>query len=126
MAKQANQTFREVRMKSLFGLFINIAVTLFPIGHEALAARGDLEEGKTLYMKHCAVCHGPQGKGDGYLRFDPPVADLTSPAIQKKSDFDLWRKIHEGVSNTAMGDWRWTLSDAEAAHLLTYVRSFSH
>ena len=126
MAKLDNQTFSDVRMKLFFGLFISIAVTLFPIAHEALAVRGDLEKGQALYIKHCRVCHGPEGKGDGYLQFDPPVADLASPAIQKKSDFDLWRKIHEGVSKTAMGDWKWTLSDAEAAHVLTYVRSFSH
>ena len=84
-----------------------------------------LKKEKTLYMKHCEVCHGPNGKGDGYLFFDPPVANLTSPEIQKKSDEELWHSVHDGVSNTAMGTWKFVLTDAEISLVLSYVRSLA-
>ena len=110
-------------MKPFFRLFICLAVSLFAITPDALAAERNSEKGKTLYVKHCEVCHGPSGKGDGYLFFDPPVANLTAPEIQKKSDDELWQSVHEGVSNTAMGTWKFVLSDAEISRVLAYVRS---
>ena len=76
-------------------------------------------------MKYCEVCHGPKGKGDGYLFFDPPVANLTSPEIQKKSDDELWHSVHDGVSNTAMGTWKFVLTDAEISLVLAYIRSLA-
>lgn len=30
-----------------------------------LAEQGDAHRGRTLYLKHCKVGHGPEGKGDG-------------------------------------------------------------
>ena len=90
-----------------------------------LAVERDLEGGKALFKKHCVVCHGSEGKGDGYTLFNPPVADLSSPDIQKKTDFELWQSIHDGLPNTAMGTWKWVLSNAEAAHVLAYVRSLA-
>ena len=113
-------------MKFFSGLFIiTLALALSSLEQEAVAVERDLEKGKALYVKHCAVCHGAEGKGDGYTQFDPPVADLTSPDIQKKSDAELWRSVHEGVSNTAMGTWKLVLSDEEIAMVLAYVRSLA-
>ncbi len=100
-----------------------LAAFLFPLG--AQAEERNLKEGKTLYLKHCKVCHGPEGEGDGYTHFNPPVADLTKVPIQKKSDKELWGSIHMGVPNTAMGVWRFVLSDEEIAFVLEYVRSLA-
>ncbi len=80
-------------------------------------------KGKQLYKEHCMVCHGPSGKGDGYRLLNPPPADLTSPSIQEKLDADLLRTIHEGRPNTAMGAWKWALSDEEGRAVVAYVRS---
>ncbi len=92
---------------------------------EALANEGNAHKGKTLYLKHCEICHGPRGKGDGYAHFNPPVADLTNSDIQSISDKELWGSIHKGVPNTAMGMWRFVLSDEDIATVLAYVRSLS-
>ena len=35
-------------------------------------------------MERCIACHGPRGRGDGYVLFTLPVADLTSELVQKK------------------------------------------
>ena len=111
-------------MKCLLGLSIILSLIVFLSPGEVRAAEeGDLKEGRALYLKHCQICHGPEGKGDGYSHFNPPVAALSASKIQRKSDKELWENIHMGVSNTAMGMWRFVLSDQEIARVLVYVRS---
>ncbi len=103
-----------------------ILLLLVTIGNSfisyGMAAQGNLTKGKALYGKYCEKCHGADGTG-GYLKFDPPAADLTAPDIQMRSDYPLWESIHQGVVTRAMGSWKWVLSDEDGAHLLTYVQS---
>jgi mono/diheme cytochrome c family protein len=68
------------------------------------------------------ACHGPLGRGDGYVLFTPPVADLTSEHVQKKLDAEIFRSIHQGRPNTAMGSWRLALSEEEILAVAQYVR----
>ena len=112
-------------MKRLLGLFFVLALVSFLFPGGALAEVRDNDKGKTLYLKHCKICHGQEGKGDGYALFNPPVADLTASKIQKKPDKELWESIHMGVSNTSMGMWRFVLSDEEITLVLGYVRSLA-
>ncbi len=112
-------------MKRLFVVIIGLILVVFLLPCGMFADEGDLKEGRALYLKHCKICHGLEGKGDGYTSFNPPVADLTVPRIQKKSDKELWESIHMGVPNTAMGMWRFVLSDEDIATVLAYVRSLS-
>jgi mono/diheme cytochrome c family protein len=81
----------------------------------------NVARGKKLYEKYCLACHGPQGKGDGYTRFDPPPADLTSNDVLLKPDSRLLKSIHEGRPNTAMGAWKWTLSEEATRDVLAYI-----
>lgn len=85
-------------------------------------------EGKHIYKERCVACHGPFGKGDGYVEFNPQVADLTSERVQKRLDAELFRTIHQGRPNTAMGSWRLALSDEEILAVIQHVRTlrFSH
>ncbi len=92
---------------------------------EPHAAMGDVSKGQALYAKHCAVCHGPEGKGDGTLTFHPPVTDLTSSITQQKSDYELWKTVHRGGSNHVMKTWKWVLSEKDIAMVLAYVRSLA-
>jgi hypothetical protein len=50
------------------------------------------------------------GNGKAYDVTPPPV-DLTSPAVRKKSDAEPTETIHSGEQRTAMGAWKWALSD---------------
>jgi mono/diheme cytochrome c family protein len=88
---------------------------------KALREHYDLQEGKRLYDEYCRFCHGEQGKGKAY-DVTPPPADLTSPTVQKKSNVELAQTIHEGERGTAMGAWKWTLSEKEKQHVLLYIR----
>lgn len=88
---------------------------------KALREHYDLQEGKRLYGEYCRFCHGEQGKGHAF-NVTPPPADLTSPAVQRKSDIELTQTIHEGERGTAMGAWKWALSKEEKQHVLLYIR----
>jgi mono/diheme cytochrome c family protein len=91
----------------------------------ALRAFYDLEEGKRLYGQYCQFCHGERGKGKAYNLVSPPPPDLTAPAVQRKSDADLAKVIHEGEQGTAMGAWKWTLSEREKQNVLLYLRQLA-
>lgn len=59
---------------------------------------GSIAEGKTLWSKHCASCHGKTGKGDGtkaaQLKTEP--GDFTKASFQGQPDGSLFYKISEG------------------------------
>lgn len=112
-------------MKTCAMLFIGLVLVMYLLPVKASAEEGDFNKGKTLYLKYCETCHGPEGKGDGYLLFNSPVADLTSSEIQLKSDKALWKSIHMGRPNTSMGMWRFVLTDEEIHDVLGYVRSLA-
>ena len=81
-------------------------------------------KGKTLFIKHCAGCHGVQGKGDGYKLLGPDPANLTAPATRKKSDRTLLATIHEGKPN--MPSWKGLLSERDIRNVLAYIRTLPH
>ena len=85
----------------------------------------DVLSGRVIYSTICIRCHGVEGKGDGQMTFTPPVADLTSPAIQGKLDARLFKSVHDGKKNTAMGAWREALTDDEIWDVLAYVRTLA-
>jgi mono/diheme cytochrome c family protein len=89
----------------------------------ALGAQGaDASKGKTIYTQVCVQCHGLDGRGNGQVKLVPAPADLTSPRVQSKLDAGLFRSIHEGRKNTAMGAWKYALSDEEIHDVIAYVR----
>lgn len=115
---------RVVLCAALVGLsglgFSNIGVqdlAVFPKG-------GDPVSGREIYVNTCIRCHGIDGKGVLEVKLVPPPADLTSPAVQSRLDGTLFRRIHEGKPNTAMGAWKHSLSDEEIWDVLAYVRTF--
>ena len=60
----------------------------------------DVLSGRVIFSTICVRCHGIDGKGEGQMKFTPPVADLTSPAIQGKLDARLFKSVHDGKPNT--------------------------
>ena len=88
------------------------------------AGERNLSRGKKLYEKYCLACHGPLGRGDGAVRFDPPVADLTSSEVLTKPDSRLLQSIHEGRPNTAMDTWKRVMSEEATRDVLAYILTF--
>jgi mono/diheme cytochrome c family protein len=51
-----------------------------------------IEQGKQLYMKYCASCHGSTGKGDGVVgtMLNPKASDLTQIAKRNDGKFPFY------------------------------------
>ena len=104
---------------ALFGLALWLM-----LGVEGQGQEVSVEKGKGLYQRLCSACHGTAGKEAGYALFDPPPADLKAPATQKKTDEELLGTIRNGHPNTAMGRWKYALSEVEMRDVLAYIRTF--
>lgn len=108
-------------LAGLFGLgFSNLGVKELAV----TARGGDPVSGREIYVNTCIRCHGIDGKGALGIKLVPPPADLTSLTVQSRLDGTLFRRIHEGKPNTAMGAWKHALSDEEIWDVLAYVRTF--
>lgn len=84
------------------------------------------ERGETLYRKHCAFCHGMDGRANtpvGRL-LKPPPRDFTDPVEMARVTFDrMYRGIKEGRSGTAMAAWDTVLTETEIGDLIDYIHS---
>lgn len=93
--------------------------------HNPLSATTEpLESGRKLYLTYCAVCHDPLGRGSG------PVAqgalqpsDLTSPAIQARSDGYIYATIRNG--GPTMPRYAEALTPEERWQIVLYVRTLA-
>ncbi len=83
-----------------------------------------IARGKEFFSIDCALCHGPEGKGNGpiatYLQNKP--ADLTSTAIQALSDGAIFITISSGVPGK-MPALNENLSVRERWDVVNYVRT---
>lgn len=91
---------------------------------------GDLERGAVVFRKSCALCHGPEGKGDGRIKSEPPPRDLTDPkALKTASDWELYQVIAEGGQVLGLAPkmlpWKDMLDERELQDVSAYVRSLA-
>lgn len=90
-----------------------------------------LTEGKALFMKHCAPCHGEGGQGDGQyvaMNLEPAPANLASADFQGKvSDKTIFQSIKSGTAKMGKSNlcppWGHTLSDEEIGWLISFIRT---
>jgi mono/diheme cytochrome c family protein len=91
--------------------------------------------GARLYAKHCAVCHGPDGRGNGPAApsLIPRPTDFTLGQFKYKStapgtaatDADIAKTISDGLPASSMPYWRDLLSEAEIHSVAAYVKAFA-
>ena len=91
--------------------------------------------GARIYAQHCAVCHGPDGRGNGPAApsLVPRPRDFTlgqfkyktTPIGEAPSDADLIKIIADGLPASSMPYWRDLLSEDENRSLVDYIKSFS-
>ena len=83
----------------------------------------NIASGKALFARHCAECHGQEGRGDGKRAFDmdPPPTDLLSAEVSSESDAALFRKITRG--RRPMPGFARQASDDERWQMVLYVRT---
>lgn len=99
------------------------------IGAVALAAIGFLSASATAentaeaaYKAKCAVCHGPDGKGETTTGKAMKVKDFASEDVRKMSDADLSDAISKGKGK--MPPYK-TLTPDQVKDLVGYVRAFA-
>lgn len=119
-----------MRMRNMImGIVLSVALISI-VGSRAIAAQTETDSlsghhasGGEVFARHCAGCHGSEGKGDGYMMLGPDPANLTSPSTTQKSDATLLQTIHEGKPN--MPSWKRLLSEEESRAVLAYIRTLA-
>ncbi len=93
-----------------------------------------LAEGRFVFGRHCAVCHGKWGDGRGEMaatmvprprKFTAGIFKFRStPSGSLPTDADLARTIRGGLFGTSMPAFR-ELSDREVGSVTEYLKTFS-
>ena len=94
-------------------------------GTAATVAAGDAA-GATVYAARCALCHGPQGKGDGpaAAALNPKPRNHTDGTyMNSRTDEDLLTVIRDGKG--AMPKWGGILTEDEIQAALKHVRTLA-
>lgn len=78
--------------------------------------------GETIFKSKCVLCHGADGTGNTPLGKQLQSANLHSPDVQKRSNAELHKIVHDGQTN--MPAFAEQLSDDEITQVIKYVRSF--
>ena len=88
-------------------------------------------QGKQIYTKYCLVCHGEQGKGDGFNAYNltPKPRNFTDTTfMQKTNDERLAKIIRDGGRNSNLSSsmplWGGRLNDKEIEFVVSYLRTF--
>lgn len=112
---------RQFFMMSFFFFLFMLACPLWGFSQEPF---GNPQEGKKLYEKHCALCHGTNGAGDGpdtqFLMVQP--ANFHSLESRSKTDWDLMTIITFGAAFSPMHGWADRLTEEERWDVLRYIR----
>lgn len=85
-------------------------------------------DGKAIYEKHCAMCHGKDGKGDTKMGQRLGVKDYTDPKVQADlTDEAAFKAVKEGFKDkdgkTLMRPAN-GLSDEDIKAVIAYLRTF--
>jgi mono/diheme cytochrome c family protein len=92
--------------------------------------------GQRIYAQRCAVCHGPDGRGNGPAApsLIPRPRDFTlglfkyksTPPGQPPSTQDLENVVSNGLQSSAMPYFRDLLSKEEIHAVVDYIKNFSN
>ncbi|MFY9611085.1 MAG: cytochrome c [Blastocatellia bacterium] len=85
-----------------------------------------IAEGRKVYLRYCASCHGPSGKGDGSMALaggtPSNLADETWD--HGSSDGEIFVVIRDGTSSD-MESYKDRLTEKQTWQLVNYIRSLS-
>ncbi len=102
-----------------------------PVPDTELTMTYEQRQGKYLFAEYCAVCHGDDGKGDGFNAYnlDPRPRDFTdSTYMRALGDQQTFATINGGgrsVNKSAlMPPYGWTLQKEEIRYIVAYVKTF--
>ncbi len=81
-----------------------------------------LARGREMYVLHCLVCHGEQGRGDGPVgqKFVPQPMELNLDYVQLQPDGQLFYTISHG--SIAMPFYRQAMPAEDRWHLINFIK----
>ncbi|MBI3934027.1 MAG: c-type cytochrome [Acidobacteria bacterium] len=90
------------------------------------ASEANLLEGRDLYEKQCAFCHGQDGTASGHsgVQFYPPVPSLAPPQNQL-TDSQMQSVMERGIRYTAMPSFAKALNEDQRWKVVLWVRQLS-
>lgn len=85
-----------------------------------------ITEGRKVYVRHCASCHGPSGKGDGSMALAGGTpSNLVDEAWDHGStDGEIFVVIRDGTSSD-MEAYKDRLTEKQIWQLVNYIRTLS-
>lgn len=108
-------------MKKIMVLLFPIIFTLF------FSLTVAAEDGKKIYDKKCASCHGKDGKGNQamvkMLKVDISLLDIVDKGTQDKTDEELISVTTKGLNK--MPAYGKELKDEEIKGVISYIRSLA-
>ena len=78
------------------------------------------QSGADLFKQKCAMCHGPDGKGQTPMGKNMKLSDLRSANVQKQSDAQLKDNVLKGKGKMPAQK----ITDAQASDVVKFIRSF--
>lgn len=104
--------------------------TIIQVSPEVPVSPEGIERGKALFVKACASCHGPLGKGDGLQKMQDSLGyplkprDLTAGIFKASSSAeDLYYRIVAGLPGSPMPSYNGVLSEDQIWDLIHYVQT---
>jgi len=96
---------------------------LMAIGAVALCATAATaqSDSKTQYARMCSLCHGMDGRAQTSMGKNLKAVDLTSEAVQRKSDAELSNQIANGKGK--MAAYEGILGKQGVENMVKYVRT---
>ena len=111
-----------------FSALVLVCLMLWPLAAQAQ----DAAAGKEIYEQYCALCHGPQGKGDGSLsaNLDPKPRNHTDGAYMNTlTDDHLLKVVGEGGAaaglSPIMPAWKDIISAQQIQDVVAFVRTLA-
>ena len=99
----------------LFLLFFALGATL--MAQEA----GKSSSGASTFKTQCALCHSADGSGTTPLGKQLQAANLRSKDVQKMSDVEMHKIVHDGQAN--MPGFADQLSNEQISQVIRYIRA---
>lgn len=81
-------------------------------------------DGAGIFKEKCVLCHGADGGGNTPLGKQLQAANLRSKDVQKKTNAELRKTVHDGSAN--MPPFADQLSDEQIDQVVKYVRALGN
>jgi len=97
-----------------------VAVAVFCLGGVVVSAQ-DKASGEKVYKAKCAMCHGPDAKGETAAGKTTKARDICSDEVKKETDAAWTDIIVKGKNKMPSYDKK--ITDAEVKDVIAYMRS---